>query len=162
MKTFVETEAEKSSQSKDAVRQFSTFYIDGQWFGIDVMQVQEVTKPLPVTAMRAAPPFIRGLINLRGQIATAIGLREFFGLKSLDSTDRMTVVCRVDDVLLSLQVDQIGDVIEVSQSQFEHCPATVRQSVRAFMAGVYKMEGQILSILCLQSVVKELDKRCAA
>ena len=126
-----------------------------------VTKVQEVTKPLQVTHMQTAPNFIKGLINLRGQIATAIGLRELFGLNDSSSGEKMTVVCKIEDVLLSLLVDNIGDVIEVSDLSFEPTPQTVSPGIRSFMQGVYKTEEGILSVICMDSILKELDKRCA-
>lgn len=158
MKTILNTQ---TVEVKSKSRQFSTFTIDGRLYGIDVMKVQEVTKPLQVTLMRTAPPFIKGLINLRGQIATAIGLRELFGLQSENSSEKMTVVCRVEDVLLSLLVDNIGDVIEVEDHQFEASPQTIPGNIRVFMQGVYKTDDAILSIVNLESILTELDKRCA-
>ena len=158
MKTYLEN---NGNESKSNSRQFSTFTVDGRLYGIDVMKVQEVTKPMDVTLMRTAPPCIKGLINLRGQIATAIGLRELFGLSSDNSTEKMTVVCKVEDVLLSLLVDKIGDVVEVSDSSFEQSPQTIPGNIRTFMQGVYKTDEAILSIVSLDSILKELDKRCA-
>jgi purine-binding chemotaxis protein CheW len=158
MKTYLSS---TTSDSLSQTKQFSTFTIDGRLYGIDVMKVQEVTKPLKVTLMRTAPPFVKGLINLRGQIATAVGLRELFGLTPDVSVEKMTVVCKVDDVLLSLLVDNIGDVVEINETAFEPTPHTVPESVKVFMQGVYKTEDAILSIICLQSILKELDKRCA-
>lgn len=158
MKTILSVQP---TEVKSKSRQFSTFTIDGRLYGIDVMKVQEVTKPLQVTLMRTAPPFIKGLINLRGQIATAIGLRELFGLEIENSSEKMTVVCRVEDVLLSLLVDNIGDVIEVEDHQFESSPQTVPANIRAFMQGVYKTDEAIMSIINLDSILSELDKRCA-
>lgn len=148
-------------ENMSETRQFSTFVIDGRLYGIDVMKVQEVTKPLTVTAMRTAPSFIKGLINLRGQIATAIGLRELFGLTPDASVEKMTVVCKVEDVLLSLLVDTIGDVVEVHEDQFENSPLSIPANVRTYMQGVYKTEEAILSIVNLEVILKELDRRCA-
>jgi purine-binding chemotaxis protein CheW len=158
MKTYL---ANSNADQKSSSRQYSTFTVDGRLYGIDVMKVQEVTKPLEVTLMRTAPPCIKGLINLRGQIATAIGLRELFGLTVDNSTEKMTVVCKVEDVLLSLLVDKIGDVVEVSETNFEPSPQTIPGNIRVFMQGVYKTDDAILSIVSLDSILKELDKRCA-
>lgn len=159
MKTYLSSKA--STDNKMKPKQFSTFTIDGMLYGIDVMKVQEVTKPLQVTHMQTAPDFIKGLINLRGQIATAIGLRELFGLKDCSTCAKMTVVCKIEDVLLSLLVDNIGDVIEVTEQSFEPTPHTISPSIRNFMQGVYKTEEGILSVICMDSILKELDKRCA-
>ncbi len=150
-----------TSENLSQYKQFSTFTIDGRLYGIDVMKVQEVTKPLQVTLMRTAPSFVKGLINLRGQIATAIGLRELFNLTPDISVVKMTVVCKVDDVLLSLLVDTIGDVVEVSDKNFEATPQTIPANIKIFMQGVYKTEDSILSIINLESILQELNKRCA-
>ncbi len=158
MKTYI---AASDTDQKFYSKQFSTFTIDGRVYGIDVMKVQEVTKPLQVTLMKTAPPFIKGLINLRGQIATAIGLRELLGLNPENTIEKMTVVCKVEDVLLSLLVDNIGDVIEVQDSKFESTPHTIPPNIRMFMQGVYKTDTFILSILNLDAILAELDKKCA-
>lgn len=157
MKTFLAQENETFKKT----HQFSTFFIDGRLYGIDVMKVQEVTKPLDVTLMRTAPPFIKGLINLRGQIATAVGLRELFGLSPDPSVQKMTVVCKVEDILISLLVDNIGDVVEVSDKDFEPSPLSIPSSIRSFMQGVYKTDTAILSIINLEVILKELDRKCA-
>ncbi len=157
MKTFLSQDPESHKKT----RQFSTFTIDGRLYGIDVMKVQEVTKPLEVTLMRTAPPFIKGLINLRGQIATAIGLRELFGLSHDPSVQKMTVVCKVEDILISLLVDNIGDVVEVSEKEFEATPLSIPANIRSFMQGVYKTDTAILSIINLEVILKELDRKCA-
>lgn len=159
MKAYLSTTSESSL--KTSARQYSTFTIDGRLYGIDVMKVQEVTKPLQVTLMQTAPPYIKGLINLRGQIATAIGLRELFGIKEGGTPEKMTVVCKIEDVLLSLLVDNIGDVIEVHDKNFEPAPQTIPMNIRSFMQGVYKTDDAILSILSLDAILTELDKRCA-
>ena len=157
MKTFLVQENETFKKT----HQFSTFFIDGRLYGIDVMKVQEVTKPLDVTLMRTAPPFIKGLINLRGQIATAIGLRELFGLSPDPSVQKMTVVCKVEDILISLLVDNIGDVVEVSDKDFEPTPLSIPSTISSFMQGVYKTDTAILSIINLEVILKELDRKCA-
>ncbi len=157
MRTFV---SDQSGEIR-STRQFATFFVDGNLYGIDVMKVQEVTKSLDVTKMKTAPAFIRGLINLRGQIATAIDVRELFALQGNCDTEMMTVICKVDDVLLSLLVDRIGDVVEVSDQSFEKTPQTVPGNIKVFMGGVYKQEGKILSIINLDFLVKELATRCA-
>ncbi len=159
MKTYLSNNS--AGDLKSQSKQFSTFTIDGRLYGIDVMKVQEVTKPMQVTLMKTAPACVKGLINLRGQIATAIGLRELFGLTSDESTEKMTVVCKVDDVLLSLLVDNIGDVLEVQDCAYEATPKTISSGIRTFMRGVYKTDAGILSVVSLDSIVRELDKRCA-
>jgi purine-binding chemotaxis protein CheW len=142
-----------------STRQYSTFYVSDRLYGIDVMMVQEITKSMSITRVPLAPSYVHGLINLRGQIATAVGLRELFNLKDEKKTsDPMTVVCKGDGMLLSLLVDQIGDVIEVDDKDFESTPETITNSVGRFMQGVYKIPGCLLSIIEIKKIIEVLNK----
>jgi purine-binding chemotaxis protein CheW len=139
--------------------QFSTFRVDGRLYGVSVKIVQEITKPMPITAVPLSPDFVKGLINLRGQIATAIGIRELFKLgQQIDAENNVNVVCKVDGLLLSLIVDEIGDVIEVDDKDFEDTPDTLSQHVAQFMNGVYKLPENILSILDINKLVSFLNQ----
>lgn len=142
-----------------STRQFSTFYIGERLYGIDVMQVQEVTKALAMTQIPLAPSYVHGLINLRGQIATAIALRNLFELSDPAPEVQMNVVCRSEGLLLSLLVDKIGDVVEVSENDFEPPPDTVPLGVKKFMSGVYKTQGPLLSIIEVNHIVKSINSK---
>lgn len=137
--------------------QLTTFYVGDDLFGIEVLKVQEVTGNPLVVPVPLAPSFVGGLINLRGQIATALGLRELFGTSAKAPEERMSVVCRTDGNLISLIVDSIGEVLEVERSQFEGTPDTISPHVRRFVKGIYKMNGVLLSVLDLESLAKELS-----
>ena len=140
-------------------RQFSTFYVANRLYGIDVTRVQEVVRPMPITPIPLAPEYVTGLINLRGQVATAIGLRELFGLKDTPPDQFMNVVCRIDGSLISLQADEIGDVIEVMMNDFELTPQTVPGDVRRFMSGIYKISDSLLSIIDIERISKFLNHK---
>lgn len=138
--------------------QFATFMIEDHIYGIDVVTVQEVVRALPITRVPRAPEFVRGLINLRGQVATAIGVRELFGLVDDFKGPPMNVVCGHSSGLLALQVDSIGDVIEVPKSNFEITPLTISGRIRQFMPGVYKTDSDLLSILDLNAIMDFVNK----
>ena len=109
-----------------SVRQFCTFSVDGLLLAIDVLEVQEVIRYQEMTRVPLAPPVVRGLINLRGQIVTAIDLRRRLGLPpAADDQRPMNVVVRTDDGAVSLLVDEIGDVIELGNQKLERPPETV-------------------------------------
>src|SRR4051794_39425221 len=95
--------------------QFCTFYLDGSFFGVEVQHVQEVIRYQELTRVPLASPVIRGLINLRGQIVTAIDLRRRLGLADRPAgVLPMNVVVRSEEGAVSLLVDEIGDVQEVA------------------------------------------------
>ena len=130
-----------------AAQQFCTFYLDGLFFGIEVEKVQEVIRHQAMTRVPLAPKLIGGLINLRGQIVTAIDLRLRLGLpeRTADALP-MNVVARTESGAVSLLVDEIGDVLEVDEQQFEGAPETMRQA-RELIRGVYKLPGHLLLVL---------------
>ena len=128
--------------------QYCTFFVDGLHFGIDVLRVQEVIRTLPLTRVPLSAPAVKGLINLRGQLVTAIDLRTTLRLTPrADSQEPMNVVVRTDDGAISLLVDDIGDVIVPDESTFENPPETLPVGARAFIKGVYKLPGQLLLVL---------------
>lgn len=139
-------------------QQFSTFYISDRLYGIDVMKVQEVTQALPMTRVPLAPGYVHGLINLRGQISTAIRLRDLFAISDQAAESQMNVVCRVNDLLVSFLVDRIGDVMELDQKDFEPAPETIPDNIRGFIQGVYKVPGTLLSIIDVESVTDAIIK----
>ena len=130
--------------------QFCTFYVDGLCFGIGVREVQEVIRYQEMTRVPLAAPVVRGLINLRGQIVTAIDLRRRLELS--DRTDDaevypMNLVVRTDDGVVSLLVDEIGEVVEVAEDSFERPPPTLAGVARELVRGVYKREDSLLLVL---------------
>jgi purine-binding chemotaxis protein CheW len=137
--------------------QLTTFRVGGELFGIEVMKVQEVTNTPLVVAVPLAPSFLKGLVNLRGQIATAVGLRELFGQDTARSGEDMSVVCKVDGNLVSLIVDDIGDVVELEAASFEPAPHTIPAQTRRYVKGIYKMNGALLSVLNLDELGRELS-----
>jgi purine-binding chemotaxis protein CheW len=134
--------------------QLCTFYADGLYFGIDVREVQEVLQYQDMVRVPLAADVVEGLINLRGQIVTAIDLRRRLGLPERTSgEDPMNVVVRSDDGAVSLLVDEIGDVVEVDDRSFEQPPENVSGRARDLIEGVYKLEGQLLLVLDAQKAI---------
>jgi purine-binding chemotaxis protein CheW len=141
-----------------STRQFSTFYINDLLYGIDVMKVQEITKALPMTRVPLAQSYVKGLINLRGQISTAIQLSDLFKLDQKSQEEQMNVVCKIADILVSFLVDRIGDVMELENEQFEPAPDTMPESVRKYLEGVYKIPGNLLSVIDVDQIVESITK----
>jgi purine-binding chemotaxis protein CheW len=135
-------------------KQLCTFTVGNLFFGIDVLSIQEVLRPQPMTRVPLAPGVIRGLINLRGQILTAIDLRERLGLAAAPAdVSGMNVVVQMPDGAVSLLVDQVGEVLNLSQEQFETSPPTLSGAVSEVISGVYKLKERLLLLLDVQAVV---------
>ena len=130
-----------------AKHQFCTFFLKNQFFGVPVQDVQEVIRYQEMTRVPLVPQVIRGLINLRGQIVTAVDLRRRFQMDERPDTELpMNVVVRTDDGPVSFLVDEIGDVLEVDEETFERPPDTMKNG-RDLVRGVYKLEKQLMLVL---------------
>jgi purine-binding chemotaxis protein CheW len=134
--------------------QLCTFYADGLYFGIDVREVQEVLQYQEMVRVPLAADVVQGLINLRGQIVTAVDLRRRLDLPQReDAVDPMNVVVRSDDGAVSLLVDEIGDVVEVQEASFEPAPENLSGRARELIEGVFKLDGQLLLVLDAQRTI---------
>ncbi|MBZ5575792.1 MAG: chemotaxis protein CheW [Acidobacteriia bacterium] len=135
-------------QAAQTSRQFATFFVEGLFFGIDVLQVQEVLRYQEMTRVPLAQEVIEGLINLRGQIVTAVDMRRRLKLPPrADGRMPMNTVVRTEEGAVSLLVDEIGDVVEVDADLFESPPDNVDPAARELLQGVYKLKDRLLLIL---------------
>jgi purine-binding chemotaxis protein CheW len=135
-------------------QQFCTFTVDGHYFGLDVLHVQEIIRFQEMTRVPLAPPVVRGLINLRGQIVTAIDLRRRLELRERPADQLpINVVVHTNDGAVSLLVDEIGDVLEVPEKLFERPPETLKGTARELIRGAYKLSDRLLLILDTEKTV---------
>jgi purine-binding chemotaxis protein CheW len=129
-------------------QQFCTFYLDQFMFGVELEKVQEVIRYLELTEIPLAPSLISGLMNLRGQIVTGIDLRIRLELPPRPKDKHpMNVVIRSTDGAVSLLVDDIGDVVEVTEASFERPPETLQGKVREVILGVHKLDKNLMHVL---------------
>ena len=134
--------------------QLATFWLDGDLYGVEVEHVQEVLRSQNLTRVPLAPTAVAGLINLRGQVVTAIELRERLGRPPRpEGTDAVVIVVRLHGEAVSLLVDSIADVVDVAAGDFETPPDTLDGQARELIRGAYKLDGQLLLALDVQKAV---------
>lgn len=134
--------------------QLCGFKIKGDCYAISVLDVQEVIKPHSLTKVPLSPPYVKGLINLRGQIVTSISLRKLFGMDDREEgEEHMNIIVRNGDSLYALMVDEILDVIDVHEGSFEKIPETISEKIRKYIKGVYKLSDSLLILLDLEKVL---------
>jgi purine-binding chemotaxis protein CheW len=119
-----------------------TFFVAGNCYGIEV---QEIIQAHPVTRVPRAPRVVRGLINLRGRIVTVLDLRRRLDLaeRAVEEGSR-NVVVRTAEGVVSLLVDEIGDILEVGPEAFEPAPETLQGVARELIGGAYKLPDRLL------------------
>ena len=139
------------------VKQFCTFYLGRELFGIEVLRVQEVMRRQDTTEVPLAPKMVRGLMNLRGSIVSCIDLRLRFGMPPAPpEVEPVNVVTQTPGGLVSFQVDRIGEVVEITDGSFEPPPPTLQGPAKRLIDGIYKLKDALLMIVNIECIL-ELD-----
>lgn len=139
-------------------RQLCIFSLGDELFGIEVNRVQEVLRSQQMTAVTLAPRFIRGLINLRGQIVMAIDLRQCLELSPFDRDHSpMNLVVRTEDGPISFLVDRIHDVVDVTEETFEGAPPNLHGVLRKLIRGTYPLRDKLLLALDVDALLNLID-----
>jgi purine-binding chemotaxis protein CheW len=137
-----------------ASRQFATFEVADQLFGVEVHTVQEVLSYNEYTPVPLAPPAVGGLFNLRGQVIAAVDLRVQLGLvRQAMEGPVMNVILRGDGEPVSLLVDRIGEVVDLDDEAFEGPPDTLSGPTRELVTGTFKMDGRLMLALDVNQAV---------
>lgn len=134
--------------------QYVTFILDDALYGIEVSQVREVLRGQETTNVPMSPDAVKGLVNLRGQVVTLVDLRKQLKLPPRPEEEpAMLVVVEVGGESVALLVDEIGDVRQVSESDFENPPETLSTEMRELIVGAYKLQDQLLLALDVDRAV---------
>jgi len=134
--------------------QCATFWVGGHFLGVDVLDVQEVLREQRLTPVPLAPGVVEGLLNLRGEIVPALDMRRLLELPPREAGESpLSVVVRTAHGAVSLQVDEIGDVVEVDPLGFEEPPRNMDAKLRPMLRGVQKLKDRLLLVLDIPRTV---------
>lgn len=143
-----------ATEANHHAAQYATFFVDNLFFGVDVLNVQEVLREQPMTGVPLAPAEVEGLINLRGQIVTALDMRRRLGLDPRPpGKSPVNVVIQTPGGAVSLLVDEIGDVIETGAVRMEPPPANLAPATREVIHGIFNLEKRLLLVLQTERTV---------
>lgn len=152
-KTETDTDEYINAMSED----FLTFIVDGQSFGIPVLQVQDVLSEQPVTKIPLSSPEVEGSLNLRGRIVTAINVRECLSISKRDSDkSNMSVVVEHNDELFSLIIDSVGEVLRLTKTDFEKNPGTLDPAWKDLSAGIFQLKDDLLIIMDVSKLLENI------
>lgn len=142
--------------SDDVMHQCVTFRMEGEQYGINVMQVQEVLRVSEIAPVPGAPHYVLGIINLRGNVVTVIDTRKRFGQPEheIDDLSRIIII-EVEGQVVGLLVDQVAEVAYMRTSQIESAPDVGNDESAKYIQGVVTREE---GLLILVDVNKLLSK----
>jgi purine-binding chemotaxis protein CheW len=146
--------AETTSNQTDAELRLATFYLGEQLLGVDIRLVQEINRLTDITPVPLAPDFVRGVVNLRGEVVTVLDLRAVLGLEpSVTAGQGRNVVLEYAGEKTGLLVDRVADVVTTTAGEIEPAPANVHGADGRFFQGVVKLEHELLVLLDVQAVL---------
>jgi purine-binding chemotaxis protein CheW len=136
--------------------ELATFYVGDALCGMDILKVQEINKLLDMTEVPQAPEYVKGILNLRGQIVTIIDLGKKLGLSDTSRTsDTRNIIVNSNNEYIGLMVDRIGDVVRTDLETVEPPPANIGGVQGKYFEGVVKTENNLIGILDVEEVLKE-------
>jgi purine-binding chemotaxis protein CheW len=147
---------ELSELSDENTRELAIFMVGDMPCGLDTELVQEIIKNSQITVVHRAPEYVKGVINLRGEIATVIDLRIKFNIPEANSSQNMEiVVVRHGDEAIGLLVDQVSDVVIANTDDISPPPANIGNITGTFFDGIFAMEQELVSVLNPSELLKD-------
>ena len=139
------------------IRQYLTFRLGEEIFGLDVGKVREILDMTTITKIPRTPEFLRGVINLRGNVVPVVDMRLKFGLPTVESTvDTCIVVTEVsldgETTVLGALVDSVQEVFELEPGQIEPAPRIGTRLRTEFIQGMGKRDGRFIMLLDVDKV----------
>ena len=141
---------------EDPVLQWVTFRLDNETYGINVMQVQEVLRYTEIAPVPGAPPYVLGIINLRGNVVTVIDTRLRFGLSQTETNDQTRIVIiETENQVVGILVDAVAEVVYLRQSEIETAPNVGNEESARFIQGVCNKNGELIILVEFEKMLSE-------
>ncbi len=149
-------------ETLDSINELVLFNVDEMLCGIDIVHVQEINKNLNFTKVYRAPAYVKGVLNLRGQIVSILDLRVKLNRDPIDlNKDMRVIIVQHKDERIGILVDEINDVIEVEKERLERISSNIDGVQATFFGGMYKMTEDLVMILDIEEILK-INERSSA
>ena len=141
---------------------YLTFSLAGEEYGIAILRVKEIIGMMPVTPVPQTPPYVKGVINLRGKVIPVTDLRLKFGMAPIDYTERTCIIVmetegEADVILLGIVVDAVSEVLNIKHDDIQETPNFGTALNTDFMLGMAKIENSVKILLDIDKVLSERD-----
>jgi purine-binding chemotaxis protein CheW len=146
----------ENKQSENKTVELATFYVGDSLCGMDILKVQEINKLLDMTEVPLAPDYVKGILNLRGQIVTVIDLGSKLSLADTEtSSETRNIIVNSNGEYIGLLVRKIGDVERTEEENIEPPPANIGGIQGRYFEGVYKKEKSLIGIVNVEEILKD-------
>ncbi|HEY9593910.1 MAG TPA: chemotaxis protein CheW [Spirochaetia bacterium] len=136
------------------LRQFISFSVGEEEYGLELLRVKEVIRIREITWLPKAPSFVKGIINLRGDVIPIIDLRDKFGLEAKENTAMTRViVVEVEGRLMGMVVDSASQVVRIPADQIDPPPPVLGGLSQEFITGVGKLDDKLIILLNADAIL---------
>jgi purine-binding chemotaxis protein CheW len=140
----------------DSIIQWVTFHLEGEKYGIKVMQVQEVLRMTEIAPVPGAPHYVLGIINLRGNVVTVIDTRRRFGLPDIENDDETRIVIiEANDNVVGILVDSVAAVVDLKISEIETAPNVGNDESSKYIQGVSSRGDELLILVDVNKLLSD-------
>lgn len=142
----------------DSVMQLVTFRLKDETYGINVMQVQEVLRVSEIAPVPGAPPYVLGIVNLRGNVVTVIDTRSRFGLPTTELSDASRIVIiESEEQVVGILVDSVAEVVELGEADIDAAPHVGNDESSRYILGVASLDENLLIVIDLNKLLTEQE-----
>ncbi|WEX78006.1 chemotaxis protein CheW [Sinorhizobium numidicum] len=143
-------------------RELIAFRVGNQEFCVNIMSVREIRGWAPATPMPHAPPFVLGVINLRGAVLPIVDLSARLGMTPAEPTVRhVIIVAQVKNQVVGLLVDAVSDILTVSDEEIQPTPDILSDFEKSFARGVLAIGGRMICLIELDAVFPREEREAA-
>jgi len=143
-------------------RELIAFRIGDQEFCVNIMSVREIRGWTPATAMPHAPPYVLGVINLRGAVLPIVDLSLRLGMKPAEPTVRhVIIVAQVGAKVVGLLVDAVSDILTVTDGNIQPTPDIANEAEKAYARGILAIEGRMICLIELDALFSHVESEAA-
>lgn len=133
---------------------YVVFKLENEEYGIDILKVKEIKEMLRITRVPKAPSFVRGVVNLRGEVIPVIDLRKKFNLQQKeDKLSTRIVIVAVDEITVGLIIDTSSEVLEIGKELIEEPPAAIASIDHSYIYGIGKVGERLIILLDVSKII---------
>ncbi len=149
---------DEETLSNEPTSEWVTFYLESEKYGVNVLLVREVLKNTEIAPVPGAPPYVLGIINLRGNVVTVVDTRKRLGLsvREADESTRIVVI-EIDEQVLGIMVDSVAQVADLRESEIEYAPNVGNDDSSKYIQGVSNQENELLILLDMEKMFSHED-----
>lgn len=139
--------------------QLACFRIGSEMYALDIMRIKEIIRPQRLTPVPKAPPFVEGVINLRGVVVPVVDLRKRFD-QPATSPERRTriLICALAGKMIGLLVDEVAEVRRYTRQEIQPAPQYLRGQGSDFFLGVCRRDEQLVMLIDLEKILSSGEK----